>query len=680
MQQHGIDAMRAARRRLDVGVADGSSWAARTLAAALMALAGGSAALADGAGQPGATAATIDVPTARGVQRFILGTPDTVASTAWRVNSDLADKSGRTPVATAGYGVTGRVVVQLDRGGAARADALAGLKHRVAAGASSFRVIDAGSVRAAAALARRLRGMPGVVDAYVETRSPIELRTLPTDPFFFRQWHLRNQAIPVADANLEAAWDLGYTGSGVTIGIVEFDWEHTHPDLAANFSAEASQPVFDLPNEHTTACAGVAGAAAFNGLGGCGAAYGAKLSNQLIGSIVDNADAFGFRNDLNDIKNNSWGPPDTGFIGHISALEREALREGTLTGRGGKGEIYVWAAGNGGTRDRVDYDPYASSRYAISVGAIGDQDKRATDNESGSAMFVVAHSSGNVRRIYTTDTTGEFGYDPGDYTGDFGGTSSAAPLAAGCIALALQARPDLTWRDVKHLLVRSARKCDPTQAAWVVNGAGHDINYNYGFGAVDAGALATLAQGWVNVGPEVEVATAAQVVAQTIPDNQFAGLTRTVEAPADLKVESVELVLNITHPYVGDLRVVLTGPSGTQSILAEQRPDPTDNYDNYIFTSYRHWDESAKGTWTINISDRAPAGVGTWSDWKLVFHGTTAGACAADLNHDGVVDVSDYMLFLGFYEAGAAEADLNGDGVVDFTDYLEFLNLFDGGC
>jgi len=38
------------------------------------------------------------------------------------------------------------------------------------------------------------------------------------------------------------------------------------------------------------------------------------------------------------------------------------------------------------------------------------------------------------------------------------GTSAAAPLAAGLIALMLEARPCLTWRDVQHIIVFTAVK------------------------------------------------------------------------------------------------------------------------------------------------------------------------------------------------------------------------------
>ena len=48
----------------------------------------------------------------------------------------------------------------------------------------------------------------------------------------------------------------------------------------------------------------------------------------------------------------------------------------------------------------------------------------------------------------------------------FSGTSCAAPLAAGVFALVLQANPELTWRDMQHLVVNTAIKNDPEGSSW----------------------------------------------------------------------------------------------------------------------------------------------------------------------------------------------------------------------
>jgi len=51
------------------------------------------------------------------------------------------------------------------------------------------------------------------------------------------------------------------------------------------------------------------------------------------------------------------------------------------------------------------------------------------------------------------------------------GTSASAPLAAGICALALEANPNLTWRDMQYLVVLTSRS-EPLQKenGWTVNG------------------------------------------------------------------------------------------------------------------------------------------------------------------------------------------------------------------
>lgn len=551
----------------------------------------------------------------RGAVTFRVATPDAAASAASRENTDLADKAGVVPAPTPGYVLTNRVVVAVDDAEALRAWSATRPDVVVAPveGAPGFFTLSARSVRAAVALAEELAGDARVRESYLDVESPRALRALPTDPGFASQWHLRNTQVTAADVNVEPAWDAGYTGTGVTVGILEGGWRTSHPDLSANYNSTASQSG-NQTTTHGTACAGLVGADNNNGRCGVGVAYDGRISKQFYGTSSQTATALGFRNDLNSIKSNSWGPADNGVITYLSSVERTAIDTGVASGRGGLGEIYCWAAGNGGTGDRCDYDPYASNRKVFAIGAYGDQDVRSSFNETGSSMFVVAPSSGNVRGIYTTTGSNAC-------TSGFGGTSAACPIGAGCLALVLQSNPNLGWRDLQHVLINSARKCDPGNAGWIVNGGGHDVSYDYGYGAIDVFAAIQLAAGWSNVAAESQLTTGVVAVNTQIPDNTPAGVTRQVNSGA-LNVEAVELVLNVSMTYVGDLQVLLTSPSGTQSLLAGVRADATDNYVNYVFTSRRCWDENASGTWTINISDRAPQDVATWTNYTFRIYGT----------------------------------------------------------
>ncbi|MFM9159887.1 MAG: S8 family serine peptidase, partial [Dolichospermum sp.] len=130
------------------------------------------------------------------------------------------------------------------------------------------------------------------------------------------------------------------------------------------------------------------------------------------------------------------------------------------------------AGGNGrGSLDNSNYDGYANSRYVIAVAAHRNNSNGVFSgySEPGANLLVTAPSNGGTLGVVTTDLMGADGYNgltDQNYTNAFGGTSSATPLVSGVIALMLQANPNLTWRDVQHILVRSAEKNDPTNTDW----------------------------------------------------------------------------------------------------------------------------------------------------------------------------------------------------------------------
>ncbi len=550
---------------------------------------------------------------ANGVETFLVQNPDAAASTASRLNADLASKEGVVPAPTPGYGLTSTVLVETaDLGDLGELARSINAEAEVAplGFLEGFATVELGSVREAIEMSNALEAVYGDGMAYLDADRPKGPR-LPNDPFFSQQWHLRNTTNTIADINAEPAWNNGFTGTGLTIGITEWGVENGHSDLTNHHSA-ASQNAGT--SGHGTSCAGVAAAKGNNNIMGVGLAYDAQWSEQLVGSSSQTASAFQYRNDLNDVKSNSWGPADNGNLHYVSSTELNALASSCQSGRGGLGEVFTWAAGNGGTTDRVEYDPYASSRYTIAVGAIGDQDKRSSYNEHGSSMTVVCQSNGNNRGIATT-TSGN------GWTTGFGGTSSASPLGAGAVALVLDANPNLTWRDVQHVLINSARKCDPNNSMWLVNGAGHDVNYNYGFGAVEINDATQLAQTWTNVSAEQSWTSGTVSVNQSIPDNNTAGIDRIVNVPAGIYCEAVEVKVNISHNYVGDIRVELTSPSGHVSALTRVRSDSQNNFSNYVLTTLRNWDELATGDWKVHVSDRQSGTTGTWSNFELRIYG-----------------------------------------------------------
>lgn len=79
---------------------------------------------------------------------------------------------------------------------------------------------------------------------------------------------------------------------------------------------------------------------------------GSKFSHHLSCRDADEAAAFTFSAQHVDIYSASWGPPDDGrTVAGPGILAAQALELGVNTGRGGKGSIFVFASGNGGTTD-----------------------------------------------------------------------------------------------------------------------------------------------------------------------------------------------------------------------------------------------------------------------------------------------------------------------------------------
>jgi subtilisin-like proprotein convertase family protein len=487
----------------------------------------------------------------------------------------------------------------------------------------------------------RLRTAAEVVWLEQQVAYQQSTRAAPTDPYFGDQWHLKNTGqaggAPGQDVNVLPAWNRNMTGAGIVIGVVDDGLQYTHPDLSSNYLAGASwdfnendpDPSPGAGNFHGTSVSGVA-AARDNATCGVGVAFRAGLAGlRLIAAPSTDAQeaaALTHDDDTIDIFSNSWGPTDNGAtLMGPGPLARAALEVGVTRGRDGLGNIYVWAAGNGlYYKDNVNYDGYANSPFTIAVGAVDNTGRQAWYSEPGAAMLVTAPSSGSLAGITTTDLFGNPGYSAGDCTATFGGTSAAAPLVAGVIALMLEANPDLTWRDVQHILVKTAVKNDPSDSDWATNEAGYGINHKYGFGRVNAGAAVEAALTWSPIAPATSLNSKPVYLNQIIPDNDTTGLTTTLTVSQSMSLEHVEVVVDISHPYRGDLEIVLISPAGTQSFLAEPRRDFGNNYDSWRFMTVRNWGESSQGTWTLEVKDKAALDAGQLHSWQLILHGTDA--------------------------------------------------------
>ncbi len=510
------------------------------------------------------------------------------------------------------------------------------------------------------ALADRLRGQDAVVRADVILDRLLHRRAVPNDPLFPQQWTLRNTGqsggTAGADANLLPAWDSGRDGTGVTLSVVDDGVETTHPDLADRIVPNSGfdyrdndaspEPEGDAgPNDegnpkadsHGTAVAGVAAATGNNGVGVAGAAYRARLVPiRLIGGNAGDdqeAQALGHRLDIVHVSNNSWGAADDGkTVNAPGPLAEAAIDAGLRQGRGGRGTIYVWSAGNGGNAsDNANNDGYANAPGTIAVGALNDLGRRADYSEPGACLVVSAPSGNDGARSpgsLTTDLLGDRGYNRADvatdltdvdYTSTFNGTSSAAPLVSGVIALMLQANPELGWRDVQEILIRSAAKTDPANPGWFTNAAGLRFNHEFGAGRIDAGEAVRMSVGWPRLGARIS-ASAAKLTEDLVPIPSGGVLEQTLPITQDLRVEHATLQVELSHPSRGELAIELVSPSGTVSRLFEPHADPTADL-SHRFGSTFQWGENARGVWRLRIRGTGAAD-GTLRTCRLETFGT----------------------------------------------------------
>ncbi len=316
------------------------------------------------------------------------------------------------------------------------------------------------------------------------------------NPFYYQQWYFaKNDSFYASygidpDANIHPWPDTQYAGRGVKVAIIDDALDVYHEDLSGGIvatydvqSGTTNVTPRDDTENHGTHVAGIA-AASSNNLGISGIApaaqiyfiripFNADLTESMVIDAFQKAKEWGV-----DVINCSWGSGD------VSAPIKAAIQDVAINGRGGKGTVIVFAAGNGG--DDAIGDPIGNDESGIdeviAVGATNIYNRRTQYSNYGPELDLMA-PGGEYLGLTTLDRTGSAGDDQGNYLfynsqEAFGGTSAAAPIVSGVAALILEANPTLTRVDVMNLLERYADKIDTGSCSYDING--HSDYCGYG--------------------------------------------------------------------------------------------------------------------------------------------------------------------------------------------------------
>lgn len=459
------------------------------------------------------------------------------------------------------------------------------------------------------------------------------------DPLWKDMWYLNRRD----DHNMmvEGAWKLGITGLGVAVTILDDGIEKDHPDLIRNYDPLSSTDVndndsdpnprydFSDSNRHGTRCAGQVAATNNNSLCAVGIAFNAQIGGirMLDGQVSDAVEAksLSFNPDHIHIYSSSWGPNDDGkTVDGPGKLARRAFQQGIYRGRDGKGSIFVWASGNGGRySDNCNCDGYATSIFTITVSSTSESGSIPWYSEPCSATLASTYSSGTTqeRQVVTTDLHHKC-------TTKHTGTSASAPMAAAIIALALEAQPLLTWRDVQHVIIQTSRPENLKAPDWKTNGVGRNVSHNYGYGLMDAEGMVKLAKKWINVPSQQHCEVVSPYYYKVIPAMGYVTISLSVDrCPGVRLLEHVVSPVHVTAGRKrGDLRVYLQSPSGTRSTLLHNRPQDfsSSGFTNWPFMTTHCWGEKPLGNWSLEIHNDAYSNWGSEAKffrWSLKLYG-----------------------------------------------------------
>ncbi|WAQ94915.1 NEC2-like protein [Mya arenaria] len=335
-----------------------------------------------------------------------------------------------------------------------------------------------------------------------------------------------------------------------------------------------------------------------------GVAYNSKIAALSIGSftkrmplktIISTAGmckGLAYQQSKIDIYSSSWtfsSPFEEMDIG-----SERTIIAGITKGRQRKGNVYVSAVGPVG-------NGFTNSYFIIAVNQIGVKGTVSKNSYANPGILISSFGKGKTRADDYMLTASQR-YDSGILcNAKFQRSSAATPKIAGIVALILQSRPDLTWRQIQHLIVRCSNHTNLKES---INFKRNDHRH-FGFG-------------YLNVAKCIELSDDVKSISQKMPGiatflcdwkGQRNSSVAYFEATVDSLNETVERVTTTIHKSLLQhiSKAVLYSPMGTSSVLidgSEWTKDVHSPLKGNAITSTHFWGERTAGRWTLSLNGR----------------------------------------------------------------------------
>jgi subtilisin family serine protease len=445
-----------------------------------------------------------------------------------------------------------------------------------------------------------------------------EVAATPNDTLFSSLWGMSR-------INAPQAWDRTTGSRSIIVGVIDTGVDYNHPDLAANiwrntreiagngidddgngfrddirgwdFANNDNNPMDD--NGHGTHVAGTIGAVGNNRQGVAGVAWNVQIMPLKFlaanggGSTLNAIRAinYGVANGAR-ILNNSWGGG-----GYDTALNN------AIANARSRGVIFIAAAGNAANNN--DTSPTYPANYnhdnVVSVAASNLSDRLWTSSNYGRSTVDIAAPGENILSTM-----------PGGGYGWMSGTSMAAPHVAGAAALVWSQNPSMSYSQVINTLYSSSD---------VISGLTDKV---VGGRRLNVGRAVT---------PVLRDVTREYSWSGSMAINDNTTNTYRFNIAENVRIDDIDIRLNLTHTYVGDLIISLTSPSGRSATLFNRRGGSGDNLSNTRFNDEaatfigngaapfagqfrgENWLSTfdgfgSQGVWTVTIRDAAARDVG----------------------------------------------------------------------